>query len=200
MLSDNLEKFIQEQINKISRNLIYKLEPYDRMILYNIFSDNQAFSEKYFPWLGILSAKQLISVWTNEYPEIKPPKIFLETAELIMLGKESLESGNQVANDGWEWLEKTGTQINSISAFYSAASSLTALLNVLEKKPFKDIVINENTVDDDLDPWSCDSTKWASFAYANNPRSGKTKEENFSQFYLWWLKTAIPQAIKLAEK
>jgi hypothetical protein len=84
--------------------------------------------------------------------------------------------------------------------FYSAAAAYKALSEVIGEDPFKNVEISKETSDDDLDPWASDTTKWASYAYANRPELIMMKEEKFAQFYIWWLNDAIPEAWSLASK
>jgi hypothetical protein len=80
-------------------------------------------------------------------------------------------------------------------SFYANVTAHEALMEVLGRDPFKNVIIDVHTTDSDLDPWSSDTAHWAVAAC-----SGQFGEPDFDidecqAFWKWWLLEAIPIAM-----
>lgn len=203
MLPNDQKLYIHTLVGQINARAVYHISPYYRKKIYDYFDRHKKPPNSFRGWLGVICARYVLSLWNDEFPSINLPERFLFSANQILLGKENMKVGRQVADDGWIWLEELGSLKSMKPArhtFYSAAAALEALSEVMGKDPFDDVEISQETSDDDLDPWASDTVKWASYAYANRPDLIMTKEEKFAQFYIWWLNDAIPETLSLASK
>ena len=124
-------------------------------------------------------------------------------AEGILNGKGSIDAANIEADKAWEQIEKLGTINNDRSinnrSFYVYVTAFEALMEVLGRDPFQDIVIDESSTDFDLDPWSSDTALWAVAAYAGQIGDLDSDTSKRQEFWEWWLQEAIPTAWNLSK-
>ena len=188
------------EVKKLSVKTPLKISPFERNAVYASLRSFSVDHHIYFQRLSIITANHSMTVWKRDYPLIENPLEFLSTANKVLLKEIEIENGRSIAQQGWAWLEKFGAgsfQEQGSSSFFAASAAWQALMEVTGKDPFVGIEITEKTEDDDLDPWSSDSTKWASYAYVHDFGPKSNASEKFANFYSWWLNIAIPKALDL---
>ncbi len=174
--------------------------PLERREVYASLRQISFDQQLYFGRLSVITANYAIETWKGYYADTDFPIQFLVTANKIILNEIKKDIGQSIAQKGWNWLEELGAKTSyepGSEFFFAASATWEALMEVTGKDPFYGVKITETTNDDDLDPWSSDTTKWASYAYNLGSGTGSANIKRFSNFYSWWLNIAIPKALDL---
>ena len=119
-------------------------------------------------------------------------KQMLETTKQLLSGEINQAAARLVETRAEE--DGHGLHEESFITFvYEAA--LVTLSTSLGYPCFGGQLITDKTIDGELDPWSSDAAKWASFAVAERPWVPAADNQKRLEFWLWWLDEAIPAAI-----
>lgn len=203
MEPNDKKELLMVLIKKLLAKRKLRIFPFERKSVYSLLRDISMDQHLYLNRLSIITAYTSIVVWKNHNPFIEYPMKFLEVAHKILLKQETIENGLLLAQQGWIWLEEIGAKRpkeNDSGSFFAASAAWEALMEVTGKDPFFEVEITKKTRDDDLDFWSSDTTKWASYAYNHKIGADRTYSEKYSNFYLWWLNIAIPKALDLSKR
>jgi hypothetical protein len=204
LIPQELEKTIERAYTQMKAHPARALVPIHRQALYNLINLNDSLHERRsFKWLAIVTARYTLSIWQNTKLDNRSPEYLIKMAEGILNGKGSIDAANIEADKAWEQIEKLGTINNDRSinnrSFYVYVTAFEALMEVLGRDPFQDIVIDESSTDFDLDPWSSDTALWAVAAYAGQIGDLDSDTSKRQEFWEWWLQEAIPTAWNLSK-
>jgi len=202
MISKELDLVIERGYRSMLRHPDHSLFPLLRHEIYNVLNFSDATGEqRVFKWLGVITARYALPFWVSARPTDSLPERLINLAEGIMKNTTSIDSAQNEANNAWEYLERLGETKNNMTwgnAFYAGQAALEALQEVLGRDPFKEIIIDENTTDSDLDPWCSDTAHWAVIACSGFAIDRASDVDKGQAFWGWWLKEAIPAAIRFS--
>lgn len=151
--------------------------PHERSEIYASLREISVDRQLYIGRLSVIAANYAIEIWKGYYTDNDFPMQFLVTANKIIHNEIKKDIGQSIAQQGWNWLEELGAKTSietGPGSFFAASAAWEALMEVTGKDPFNGVEIAETTSDDDLDPWSSDTTKWASYAYNLGFGTGST--------------------------
>jgi hypothetical protein len=145
--------------------------------------------------LANLCVQKVLGLWQEVWPEKSGPQQMLLTAEQYIGDLIDYESAWERANSFWGELETIicdGKNLTVVNVGFAAANLVTT---ALRDEKFNPDNLEEEIVDDLLDPYEWDASLYASAAYS----SGFVWEEQSNalqrrEFWEWYLTEAVPSA------
>lgn len=202
LLSQQLKQGIEHAYQEMMRHEKHALIPIHRSTIYDLLNSSDPDKRQAFKRLSIITARYTLPIWKTAQPDDKSPEYIIEIAEKIINDRESVVTANNEAGKAWERLEKLAAvdDENAISngVFYAYVACYEALMEILGRDPFNDIVISEDDTDSDLDPWCSDTVLWAAAAYSGRIGDPDSDLKKRQTFWEWWLREAIPTAINIS--
>ena len=191
-LPSDLQQLIVQAQAVVRDHAQHELRPIFRLSIYHaIMATPSVYSQ-----LAILTAYQVLPLWTRDCPAEPLAVQLLRLAEDIRLGIGDRSVAEQAVEDAWEQLTRFGADDGRVSkaGFFAGVAAREALLAVLSRDPFDAVLIRETTTDDDLDPWSSDPPHWAARAWTSDQQNPEPHAAKQHTFWEWRLTEAIPQA------
>ena len=198
LLPAALEITIQRIRDEMIAQSHHAIIPANRLAIYNLIDENHLAERPAFKKLSLITAQHVLPIWQNARPVDAATEHVLNTAELVLQNKISSDVAKDEVEKAWERMENLGATEKGKSignAIYAGEAAVESLLAVLGKAPFDEVRVDQNSTDDDLDPWSSDTAHWAAAAYAGRVGDVSSDSSKRQEFWEWWLQDAIPQAL-----
>ncbi|MCP4180765.1 MAG: hypothetical protein GY756_23645 [bacterium] len=150
--------------------------------------------------LALLTSKKVLSFWERVWPEDKTPLLIINEVEDILNAKKnySEREKNKRMRDLWCWLEDfryDDEDEQQLAAVIVGDAAIATINAALFDERFDENSIDFEVTDEDVDPYTSDSSYSAAMVYAHgsiwNDFSNKQKRK---EFWEWWLKEAVPKA------
>jgi len=197
--SRELEKTIQRVKSEMMTHSEHAIIPVNRRAIYHLLDVNNSLADRpVFKKLSMITAQYVLPIWQNTRHTDATAEHMLHLAEMVLENKMSPNAAKTEASKAWEKIENLGASEevwSTRNAFYAGQASVECLMEVLGKDPFEDVLLNNDSTDSDLDPWSSDTALWAVAAYARSGSDRKSDSSSCQDFWKWWLQDAIPQSL-----
>jgi hypothetical protein len=173
--------------------------------------------------LDLLTVQRVLPIWQAQRPDFPWPQRLLEMAEGVLNGSVSMEAARAEADAVWALLEEgedtykgeveeeaeedsngvseeeAASEIAkfkgvSASALLVCDAAVETLFVASGLFQFDSPDFTEEMTDADVDPWSSDTAKWASTAYAGAVWDPSSDPVMRKEFWEWWLTEAVPRA------
>lgn len=147
--------------------------------------------------LSILCAYKVLEIWENNIKNDDRPRKLLEKAKEYIDGKCSITSIDEVIGDFYTDLEDMMSEETEIITYVGSVilkiSALVCYDEVLIKGEHEEAL--EEDLDDDLDFGDWDASFYAALAYAGGAKwQEKSSTEKRREFWMWYIKEAVPKA------
>lgn len=185
----------------------HELLPFYRRGIYNsIGPRSHTQTRRVRTMLDLLTARRVLPLWQKERPNDPWAERLLATSEGVLLGKVTVEEARAEGDEAWNQWEAMDTdpeQPNyedfSIHTFGAISAAIEALFAASRRCRFDGGLITNQDTDANIDPWSSDTAKWASTAYAGAVWESDSDPIKRKEFWEWWLLEAIPEAWQAAQ-
>jgi hypothetical protein len=166
--------------------------------------------------LDLLSVRRVLPIWEAERPDFPWPQRLLDMAEGVLNGSVSTEDARDEADAASAFLEEVedseevmsnAIEVSeaeaadairfkgvSLSALYVCEAAVETLFVASGLFRFDLGESSPEETDADVDPWSSDTAKWASTAYAGGVWDPSSDPAKRKEFWERWLREAVPTA------
>ncbi len=143
--------------------------------------------------LAVLCVENVLPIWDNVLVHDTTPHKILENINDYISEKQTWDYLWAIPNSFWTKLDNYMLDGNNYGhALCVGFASINALYVVLNDE---DLEEDDNTLDQDLDPYTWDTAFFASLAHSENELyDEKTKIQKRREFWLWYLNDAVPLA------
>ncbi|WP_252250538.1 Imm5 family immunity protein [Clostridium sp. ZBS13] len=147
--------------------------------------------------LALLCADKVLDIWTNNVKNDDRPERLLEKAKEYIDGKCDIRCIDEILGDFYTDLENMMTEetelINYVGSVILRISALVSYDEALIKGAHEEAL--EEDLDDDLDSYDWDASYYTALAYAGGAKwQEKSSSEKRREFWMWYIKEAVPQA------
>jgi hypothetical protein len=228
----SLPKEIQELVNsalaEVNSDPLHRLAPQRRQQIYVAFKANaNPVGRRACGWLAVITAKKVLPLFQQEFPEDKLPQDLIDTAIGVMQGRvddatadDILDEGYHASGNAWGYDE---TEI-TWNADLGGSAAYHALKEARGQEPFDNLereyklgVVSvpsrewvdkypqptkgDQFTDEDLcQTENSDTAAVAAVAFACQPDGPLCDPSKLQEFWTWWLTAAIPEAWKTAQQ
>ncbi len=193
-----LERTIQRVSTEMMIHSEHVIILVNRREIYHLLDVNNLADRPVFKKLSIITARYVLPIWQSTRPTDATPGHMLNMAEMIFENKMSPSVARMEVDKAWEKMENLGVTEEGKSignAYYAGQAAVESLMEVFGRDSFENVLLDKNSTDSGLDPWSSDTAHWAVAAYAGLKGDVKSDSSKRQEFWEWWLQDAIPQAL-----
>lgn len=192
--------YVVDMVDQGRRHMLahpqHALTPMDRYSIYKAFwKAAPDHADAIYRQLCLMTAKHVLSLWEEIWPEDRLPHSVLDTIAQLEAGSLDRLEAEEVAQTIGEELESRTTPTllhQEISALCAAEAVLSSLWTALGRSLFGGVTIESTDTDADIDPWSSDTALWAVTAVAGGVWDPESNSGKRRAFWLWWLDEVIP--------
>jgi hypothetical protein len=209
MLPKELIKLLDEAKKSVLTHLKGELIlPIRRQIFrmlgeYELDSDKkivvQSSGQKRRARLQIACVKHVMHIWNAALPGDKRIEELLTRIEDCLNGNLDSGSLRRVHKEFWTDCDNLGSHSNNkiVLASYVGYATISTAVTASTDEPLVSDYIEEDALDDDLDPYDWDATYYASMAYVGKPTWDEQDEASINkrrEFWTWYVTKAVPEA------
>lgn len=200
-LPPTLKEAIEDAHKALLHDSEYTITPFYRFNIYNIISPIESNKQGLIiSHLAILTAEYVSFIWKKKFSNDIPLKA-INVAKMLLENTISLNEAGKVADQIWTEMDKLSTTPifdKDYRPLLAGQAAVQALIEVIGKNHFEDEPISRNYTDDDLDPWTSDTAKWAAAAISGKLGDSSSNLIKRREFWEWWLFEAINKAWELS--
>ena len=210
-IQESLQSHIDVLLNDVQADPQHRMSPYRRRELYAAFEDPvEAATQRALCWLAVITAKKVLPIFQQRYPDDTLPQELLVTAISVLQGKidteqveDILDKGCHASAGAWGYDEREIPW----PVWQAGNASYLALNEACGYQPLS--YLPDYYKGDVLTPWTdeylCESgvpdTAAAAAIAVSSDRYGRTFDpEKSLMFWRWWLLEAIPQSVEAAHR
>jgi len=203
---DTIRPLLDTVLGEVQANRDHEMDPQRRREVYDALRGLAG--EEAVGWLAVVTARRVLPVFQQRYPEDTLPHELLETAVGVLRGQvddaraeEMLDCGYHASGSAWGYDEREIPW----PVWLAGNASYHALKEVRGRQPLS--TLPEHCRDGTPTPWSdqdlCqfafgDTAAVAAVASASNAHGTACDPQRLLAYWRWWLAEAIPAAVEAA--
>jgi hypothetical protein len=212
---ESLQSVLDTVIGEVRADPQHRMSPQRRCEVYDAFNCSADATMQQAPcWLAVVTAKRVLPIFQQRYPDDTSPQELLETAIGVLQGQvddarayEMLDSGYLASANAWGYDDREipwPTWLAGNAAYHALKE---AHGYQYDYRPLSNLP--DYYKGDVLTPWSdedlcemdfADTAAVAAIASASDRYGRAYNPEELLAFWTWWLTEAIPMAIEAARR
>jgi hypothetical protein len=204
-----VQALLEAVLDEVEADPKHMMSPQRRREIYNALSNFTG--QQTSRWLAVITAKRVLPVFQQSYPDNSLPQELLETAIGVLQGQvdntraeEMLDRGYHASGNAWGYDEREIPW----PVWLAGNASYHALKEVCCHQPLSNLPDHyyKNGV---LTPWSdeelcespfADTAAVAAITSASDSNSTMYDSKKLQFFWNWWVVEAIPTAVEVTQK
>ena len=147
--------------------------------------------------LGCQCVEYVLSVWTTAIPNCHWPQKLLLLAADVCRSRVDQAIADEEMWKAWTWSTNENVE-RKIEVPLAALEVLDAARETVRiaftPDPFNGVELNDTIADKDLDPYTRDPAICAAMALADAVQNPTVRIQAVRNYWLWWLRDAVPTA------